>query len=268
MNMLRINKNIFWFAALFLTMACEEVIEIDLNSANPAMVAEGVIKKDTTAWIKLSYTSDYFEDEEAESIKDVQVILTNSTGDSETLQHVEGGYYKGSSVFGIEKQNYSISVQVNDKLYTAATYIHAASEITEVKVEENSMQRPGHDASYSATITFNDEVGLNNFYMLKFIVNDTLQTDRYSLVDDNLYADKGSIEFTPMVLNLEINDDVEVQLYSIDEDTYIYYSQLNDQSGNMMNSSTPYNSISNFGNEVMGYFAGWSVTKYRFVVKL
>ena len=51
---------------LVLLAACEEVIEVDLNSSNPVLVAEGVIDNELPAWISLSYTSDYFDSEESE----------------------------------------------------------------------------------------------------------------------------------------------------------------------------------------------------------
>lgn len=266
LNLLHKNNVFLLIALLFTATACEEVIEIDLNSTNPLIVVEGVIEKDSPAWIQLSYTSDYFTPEEAVMINNAKITITSNTGESEILTYIGEGNYKGVELLGIEKQRYDISIQFDDEFYTASTNIYAASEILDVEIEENSMQRPGHDASYSASITFKDEIGLNNFYMLKYIINGELQTVRYSLVDDSFYNDKGSIEFTPMMLNLELNDVVEVLLYSIDEDTYVYYSQLNDQGGNMMNSSTPYNPKSNFGINVLGYFTGWSVVSYEFTV--
>lgn len=265
--MLHLKKHVYMIVFLVVSIACEEVIDIDLNSANPVLVAEGAIKKGENAWLKLSYTSDYFTTEETEYVTGAEVILSNDTGKEDTLSYVGNGYYKGSQILGVEKDVYKILVRLKDEIYSAKSSLNKESEITKVKVEENSMQRPGHESSYSATISFKDEIGIHNFYLLKFFINDTLQTETYSLVDDSFYGVNGSIDYTPMVLNMSENDVVDVHLYSIDEDTYTYFSQMNDQGGNMMSSSTPYNPQSNFGPKVMGYFAGWSVTKYQFVVE-
>lgn len=265
--MLQIQKHILVFATLFLLFSCEEVIDIELNTANAVIVAEGAIENKSPAWIQLNYTSDYFTTEASKKITDAQVILSDDAGNSETLLHTGNGLYKGSEMVGTQQQNYTLTVQISDKTYTATSYIHPISEVTAVQIEENNMQRPGHEASYKATITFNDQVGVNNHYLLKFTVNDELITESYTLVDDSFYPDNGSIEFSPMRLNLELNDKVSVQLYAIDKTTYVYYTQLNDQSGNPMGSSTPFNALSNFGDQVMGYFAAWSRTTYPFTVK-
>lgn len=87
-------------------------------------------------------------------------------------------------------------------------------------------------------------------------------------MDDDYYENTGNIEYSALRLNFDLGDDVIIELYSIDDDTYIYYSELNDGSGSMMGgSSTPYNPKSNFGSDVMGYFAAWTKVEYEATVQ-
>jgi hypothetical protein len=54
-------------AIVFLTFSlfysCEEVVQIDLNSANPVVVVEGNISINNVCNLKLNYTSDYFNND-------------------------------------------------------------------------------------------------------------------------------------------------------------------------------------------------------------
>ncbi|MBN2609966.1 MAG: DUF4249 domain-containing protein [Bacteroidales bacterium] len=264
--MLPINKNMYWLLILFITLSCEEVIEIDLNSSKPVIVAEGVIEKDSTAWIKLSYTSDYFTSEESVKISDAVVQIVNESGNSETLIHIGNGYYKGSKIIGSEEGLYTLSMQINNETYSATTTINNVSEIISVSFEETEMRRQNEDAKYGITITFTDVKEENNFYMIKLKVNNILETDGYNLINGELYNNSGIIEYAPLMSSFDLNDKIEIFLYSIDEDTYTYYSQLNDDNAGMMGSSTPYTPKSNFGVDVLGYFAGWSTCYYKTTV--
>ncbi len=266
--MIKLSKYIFWIVIVITAISCEKVIDLDLNSSDPVLVAEGAIQKDSTTWIRLSYTSDYFEAEESASINDAVVIITADDGQSETLSKMGNGYYQGNTIIGTEKSDYKIAIQHNGETYEASTFIHSESVITDVKFEEIPSEIPGLNNSINSEITFTDEIGVDNFYMIKFIINDTIDNFRYTLISDESYSDNGIIKYLPMMLFLELEDELEIQLFSIDEDTYRYYSQLNDQGSNMMNSSTPYNARSNFGSEVMGYFAGWSIAYYKTTVQL
>jgi len=67
--------------------SCEKVIDIDLNSSNPVLVAEGKIVKDSTVWIKLSYTTDYFNVEKAVFEENATVVLSNGDKHCQILFH-------------------------------------------------------------------------------------------------------------------------------------------------------------------------------------
>lgn len=263
MKLLKRYKLMQVFVAIFLLSSCEEVIDIDLNSAEPVVAAEALIEKDSVAWLKLSYSSDYFDEEESEKIENAVVILNDSEGNSESLEHMGDGYYKGSTVVGKEGTTYTLDFSFDDHVSNGQSHLNKALEVYSVEFEENETPRPGEEGTYKVTLKLANNQDVQEYALVKFWANNVEKKDMYYLINDEYYAQDDIIEYNPFLLNFDKGDNVKIVVYSIDEDTYVYYSQLNDQLGGRMGaSSTPYNPQSNLGDDVMGYFAAWSSTKY------
>lgn len=251
-------------------VACEEVIEIDLNSSNPVLVAEGVIENELPAGIRLSYTSDYFDTEPTVVEKNATVVISDNEGNSELLEYDSDGVYRGKDLIGSIDKQYTITISKDDVEYEGSSTLFAPSEILAMSFEKSSIKKPGEDESiYDITITFKDDSTTNNFYLIKYQSSGEEEEDAstYYLVDDDYYKNTGEIEYSPFRLSFNLGDEVTIELYSIDEDTYIYYSQMNDQGGGMGGSSTPFTPKSNFGSDVLGYFAAWSMVEQTTIVK-
>jgi len=263
-----IIRNILVTLSITFFAACEEVIDIDLNSSNPVLVAEGAIDNGSPAWIRLTYTSDYFNTEQSVVEENAIIEISDNEGNSEILEYISDGMYQGRELTGIPDNQYLITVLTADKNYEATSSLFHPSEILSVSFEKNENVKPGQDESYVITLTFKDDTTTRNYYLIKFLKKEESEGMNYYLVDNSYYKKTGEIEYSPFRQNFESGDEVIIELYSIDKNTYIYYSELNDiGSGNMMNSSTPYNPKSNFGSEVMGYFTAWSKVEYYTVVE-
>jgi hypothetical protein len=265
-----LKKSTFLPIGIVLTLsACEEVIEIDLNTSTPKMVFEGVIEKDSAAWIKLTYTTDYFTTEEPTFVDDATVVLTDKSGNSEKLNYQGEGLYKGEWLKGKEKEDYCISVEGSGYTYQAETELMAQSQIYSVSFEKQESKVLGEKTdSYDLTIKFSDNPETENFYLIKFLINDSLTTKNYIYVKDSYYTPNNVFEYSPMRIEFQQNDKVDIWLYSIDEGSYTYFNQLNDISGSEIgSSSTPYNAQSNFGSDVLGYFMAISYDSIQVIVE-
>ena len=263
-------RNIVAVLMIVILASCEKVIDIDLNSSNPVLVAEGVIDNESPAWIRLSYTTDYFDTEQAKFEQGAFVIISDNTGQTETLEYVSDGLYQGKDLIGSTDNQYTISIFKDGVEYEASSKLFPPSEILSVSFEKNDNQKPGQDETYIITINFKDDPSTKNYYLIKYQTSEEVEDDanNYYLIDDEYYENTGEIEYSPFRTNFEIGDEVLIELYSIDKDTYIYYSELDDAGGGMMGgSSTPYNPKSNFGNDVMGYFAAWTKVEYYATVE-
>ncbi len=256
-------------ASILALSSCEEVIEIDLNSSNPVLVAEGQIVKDSAVWIKLSYTNDYFNSEDAIFEDNASVVLTDSDNNSEALVYIGDGIYKGDILLGEVYEDYTINISTEKGKYDGKSTLMPPSKIYEIEVSESEMQRPGQDeTAYSLEIKFKDVSTADNYYMMKFFVNDKL--DSYALVDDKIFLVGDTVIYPVMRKEFYLTDEIIVRLHTVDKDAYNYYYQINDAISDGMGpggSSTPYNPASNFGEEVLGYFVAWSYVSDTVVIE-
>ncbi len=268
-------KYIFKFILITLivigTHSCIETIDIDLNSSDPVITTEGQIELDSLAWIRINYTTDYFDPTIPPDVDDAVVTLTSSSGETEILQNVGFGYYIGDSILGKLEDTYSITIENNDFNYTANSKLYAPTEIIDVTFEKYKYQYEQDieemDTAYTSTITFTDDPDTENFYLVKYWGEDEDTgeyedlNNYYTLIEDKYFTKDGKIELDSWYQIFYRNKKVKIAVYTIDEDTYTYYYQLNDINGG--GGSTPYNPQSNFGNDVMGYFAAWSYDTYE-----
>lgn len=249
--------------------SCEKVIEIDLNSSNPVLAADGKMELDSTAWIKLSYTTDYFDNEQPQYLEDAIVIISNSKNEIEELTYEGEGLYRGSNMLGEANEIYTISVEDESDIYVAKAELYGPTTIYDVTFEESIFSNPHSDKiTYSPIIKFVDDPSVKNYYMVKIWKNDTLRNSRYTSFEDTFFNNNDTISYSPFGIRLEDGDHLKVKVYSIDKETDYYYDQLNDNQDGGPPGGTPYNPRSNFGYDVMGYFTASSFDEYETVFTL
>ncbi len=246
-------------------VSCEEVIDVDLDSANRAVVAEGNIELGEPAWLKLSYTTDYFSDIDITYITNSTVYLIDDNGELDTLTYEGNGIYRGKNIVGEANSSYTISMYVHNRGYNATSTLFPSSAIEDVWFREKSSSIFDDDdeTKYRIHVVISNDTEQENYYLFRFYVNGELKDDWYTLANSSYYPDNDYLEYSPSRVEFEKEDEVKVYVYSIDENTYSYYEQLNDilESG-LGSSSTPYNPQSNFGENILGYFSAWSYDSY------
>ncbi len=249
--------------------SCEELININLKGAERVIVAEGLIEFGSNGWIRLSYSSEYFDESKRDYIDNATVSLSDNNGNFEIFQYKSNGMYLGNLLKGMPDRKYTLKITVDNKSYTAESTLFPPAPIISANFEEELFQRPGDmTKSYYLVLKFMDNPFIDNHYMIQIQLNDTLENNSYLLLRDSYYAENGTIEYKPLRHRFVQGDSLVIGLYSIDKDTYTYYNQLNDlKEAGMGASSTPYNPVSNFGTNVMGYFAAYSGSFQAAVVK-
>lgn len=101
-------KKIFSILALaFLSISCEEVIDLELDSQEKQLVVDAYIdwrKGDVTATpiVHLSYTRDYYSDALSEPVSGAKITITTYDGESYTLEEVSK---KGDGFIGNLPEN-------------------------------------------------------------------------------------------------------------------------------------------------------------------
>ncbi len=243
-------------AAAYAFSSCEEVIEIDLNSAHPALVVEGALYKDSLARVHLTKTANYFSLDEPVHIEDAIITLTADDMASEELSYQGDGIYGGTSIIGTEGVTYNLEISWEEELYSGTAYLPKQPEIISLDMIE-FQPHPQAPVFMQISSTFLDRSEMEDYYYVKYIQNDTVLKNFYFTLPDQM-AVMDTIEFTNPMYSFLPGDVVQIQVFGIDEPLYKYFTQLNEaKGGGMAMSSTPYNPTSNIQG-AMGYFAAWS----------
>lgn len=270
------KKNILYTSALIIVMSlftvitsCEEVIEIDLNSSDPRLVIEGVITDQSGPYkVQITNTTDYYNPGDYPTISGAVVTISDDAGNFETLSETEPGIYQTDSLQGFPGRSYSLSVEINDEIYEASSTMPNANEIDSLY---NTFEERGFRGDvYSFGCIFTDNPGVEDYCRIKVYRNNDADPT-YFLYNGRL-SDGNTIEYERFRrMELELNDTVKVELLSIDEGMYDYFSTLSNvvaSDPRMMGSTqVPANPISNISGDVLGYFGAFTVRSDSIIIK-
>ena len=239
--------------------SCEEIIDIDLRSVDPALSVEAVILEDDFCSVTLALTTDYFDSGIPVPVDDAEITLSSSIAESETLSPQGNGVYSGSLIKGKPGVTYYIIIEYKEKIITGSTYLPAETEIVSLVAEPFPYQDPGEEPFFLLKLTFKDDPVESNYYMLRIFRNDTLMKENISLISDS-FNNSGELEYTEWRYWFRSGDRARVELCSIENQLYRYFSEVNEMTGQGFSFSTPYNPRSDLSGNALGYFGSWSST--------
>ncbi|MCA1756917.1 MAG: DUF4249 domain-containing protein [Bacteroidales bacterium] len=251
----------------FMVTSCEEVIEIDLSFNDPAFVIEGVISKDSVCVVRLTATASYFSEEDPVAVEDALVSVSNGTI-SEELSYYGDGYFRGENITGEEGSTYYLEVKYKETLYEASSYLPAQTNIISINYSKSNGQstvNPLGETVFSIGCTFRDNPETDDFYMIRFTEDGKMIESKYCLLTErrsnggSMEIDSnGYIRFSESIFYE--GGEVDIHLFSIDENIYNYFMQLSDILfwKRRVVPPTPYNPQSNITGGALGYFAAWA----------
>jgi hypothetical protein len=268
-------------AVLIIFNSCEEVINIDLNSSDPALVVEAVICKDSVSLVRLTRTTSYFSPEGPEFFEDAVIKISDGSSEEE-LNYRADGYYIGNSIVGTEERAYRIEISHDGIIYKGISYLPPKTEILSLsytKDESQTVFNPYGKRIFFIYCEFIDDPDRDNFYMIRYILDGEVLKGSYYLVTENNAingyinnsdinsADNDTITFNEWMYYE--GGEVEVQVFSVDESVYKYFLQLNDilYWKRRVMPPSPYNPSSNINNGALGYFAAWAYDSETIIVE-
>ena len=267
----KLHIALFALLALF-AVACEKVVSINLNNADPQLVIEAVVSDhhDST-FVKLSKSGDYFVPSlYFPPVSKAVVVISDDLGVQDTLHETSPGLYKPGSFMGAPGRTYLLSVFSDGKQYTALSTMPKKIAIDSLYTE--TTQGRNGEPGYNLYMNFRDPPELGNYYRMNYYVG-ALAADSNSGLRYRIYRDKLSngdeVSFR-MRLRRSVNpgDTVTVSLYSIDQRMYDYYNTMNtivvsDRSPTLLAPANPNTNLS----AGLGYFAAYAVDTKSIVLK-
>lgn len=169
--------------ALFF-QSCEEVIDVDLNTAAPRLVIDAAInwQKGTTGAeqkIILSTTTGFYSNVIPKATGATVSVKSSDNSNYIFTEVPNTGEYKCSNFQPIIGETYTLTVMYKGENYTATETLQSVTPI-ETIVQKNNGGFSGKD--YEIEVTFKDPMA-KNFYMAKFFP-DIYKAPSYSIIKD------------------------------------------------------------------------------------
>lgn len=172
--MKKIYSLLFVLFGFLLLSSCEEVVDVDLKTAEPRLVIEASIQwqKGTdgrTQQIKLSTTTGFYSTR-IPTVSGAQVSVTNANNQTFTFIEEEAntGLYLCRDFVPEINQTYTLTVVLNGQTYTATEQLLGVNPIT--TITQNNEGGFGSN-EIEIKIFANDPDVVNNYYLFRYKPN-------------------------------------------------------------------------------------------------
>ncbi|HEU0135911.1 MAG TPA: DUF4249 family protein, partial [Flavobacterium sp.] len=220
-------KNIFYvLLTLLLLSSCEEVVDVDLDTAPPRLVVDATIKwekgtigNDQT--IILTTTTPYFSNE-IPVVSNATVFITGPDGSVyDFIEFPDSGMYACSNFVPIINGDYELTVITGGHTYTAQEMLKPVPDIEEI-VQNNEGGFTGEDIEIK--IFYTDDGTTNDYYLSRFQPEYAAIPD-FEVIEDRFF--QGNQIFSLFSEDdLEAGQTLDYQLSGISQRYYNYMNIL------------------------------------------
>lgn len=256
-------------------MACQKVIEIDLNESDPQIVVEGFIRDEAGPYeIKLTYTSNYFDVNEFSTVNGAIVTISDGTGFTEQLTETSNGIYRTSSIKGNPGTTYTLNILADGKDLTGSSTMPDHATIDSLNYEYFPKTAFTVAGNY-VTFYFKETAGVGHNYLFIIYQNGEIpeMTNRAGEGPFFVYED---LFFNELIFDFQFypyptfpGDTIVIELVSLDDAGYNFYntlnSTLNSASGGF--SELPQNPVTNMSEGAIGYFGAVAISRDTIVIQ-
>ena len=272
-------KNIKFYLALLsavLFFGCEDVVDVDLNTAPPKLVIEAAIKwyKNTPGnnqTIRLSTTTNYYATK-IPIVSGATIFIKNSTNTLFNFTEIpETGNYVCTNFVPLLNETYILTVIHKGSTYTANEVLQAVAPITEIR-QNNQGGFGGQDIEIKAF--YNDPENEINYYLNNYAYRDQVKLDFY--VDEDTFYNGNPFFSISQNEAIKKDDKIEITHFGISKSYYNYMSILVSLAG--LSGGGPFQSppatvkgniinTTNPANTALGYFSLSEATTLNYTVK-
>ncbi|MFA9187679.1 DUF4249 domain-containing protein [Flavobacterium sp. FBOR7N2.3] len=233
------KKILFPFLILFIGLfsSCEEVIDLELDSAAPRLVIEASIVwiKGSTGnaqKIKLSTTTGYY-DTEVPIVTGATVFITNSQNTVFDFEEIPNtGEYTCTTFEPEIGENYTLTIIHDGETYSGTEIFQSLAPITRIE-QNNEGGFTGKDIEIKAF--FNDPADADNYYLYRYEYSNEA-TVSYN-VDDDRFSQGNENSSRSQNDELKAGDIIELTHYGVSKQ---YYNYMNILIGIIGNSGGPF----------------------------
>lgn len=163
------------FIGLLVFFNCEDVIQVDLETAEPKLVIDGTLGwiKGTSGnrqEIKLTLTAPFFDTTIPPATGATVTVTDQNNNTFNFIERDSSGVYRNNDFIPKLNGEYTLNVTYENETYTATEVLTPVTDIESVE-ERNNVGFAGDEKEIRAFYT--DPKGEKNFYLFEFINPDT-----------------------------------------------------------------------------------------------
>ncbi|MCW2119897.1 DUF4249 domain-containing protein [Flavobacterium sp. 7A] len=273
--MKKIHLILSLFTLLFF-YSCEEVVQVDLDTAPPKLVIEATIKwqKGTTGKeqkIKLTTTASFYSTQ-IPTVSGAIITVQNSSNTNFNFREVAGtGEYICTNFIPKIDETYTLNVKHNGETYTATETLKSVAPIEKIE-QKNDGGFTGKNIQIKTYFT--DPPLVTNYYLYQYTYTDQITQTFYGDVDTYFQGN----QFFSLSQNddLKAGDEVKIVHYGVSKSYYNYMNILISIAGG--GSGGPFQSPpatvrgnvinnTNKSNYPLGYFALCEIDSRTYLVQ-
>lgn len=259
-----IKKLTVIFSLIVLISACQDVIEIDLDSIDPKWVIDATVSDSIV--VKVSKSTDYFEPGNYLPGSGAVVTVTENSGNPVLLEETSPGTYIKNSM-GMEGVGYILNVEIEGENYTGSVEMphKVGIDSTSTEPTPDYMEFSG---GYLVSAHLSDPAAIKNYYRLKVSkMNDSTNQEKVLYVFDDAFVDGNKISMQWDNEQFFEQDTVVIELQTLAKSTYDYYRTLSSLfEDGMIGNASPSNPITNLSNGALGYFGAYTVSRDTLII--
>ena len=248
-----------------ISISCEKIVNIDLNSSSPHIVIEGSISDQPGPYIiKLSQTVNFNVSNVFPPIVGANIVMSDNLGNTELLIESLPGTYITSGLQGVPGRTYTLTVKTGGK-----EYVSTSTMPDPVNIDSLSLQNQifGNNQMKVISVLFKDSANVKNYYRFIEVRNGVQQ--KFTFLYDDRLQDGSQITSSLFAGEdtLRTGDSVLVLLQCIDKNVFDYFRTIRQASGGGGPQATsPANPLSNISNGALGYFNAYAVRSKLIII--
>ena len=221
---MKISKYISLIVFTLFLLSCEEVVNVDLDTAKPRLVIDASInwQKGTDGSFQkiiLSTTTDFYGTR-VPSVSGASVSINSADSIWEFKDEQNPGEYLCDNFTPIIGETYTLTINYKGEIYTATETMQSVTAIDEIK-PKNDGGFSGKD--YGIEVYFKDPIA-ENFYMVKFMP-EIYKSPRFRVIGDKFTnGNQKSWRFSDE--DLKQGTRIDITHYGISEAYYNYMNKI------------------------------------------
>ncbi|MDF2474942.1 MAG: hypothetical protein K0S24_425 [Sphingobacterium sp.] len=249
------------FGLSLLISSCEEKMDLDLNEAAARVVIDAQLSDASAVQrIRISQSVGFDDPVNTSGIKGATVSVKDNENRNYSFQYEKDGYYIHRNFKPMAGQTYALNVTVQKQKYSSSSRMPIYVPVQSTGISEKSIAGENY---IFATLTFNDPPKVSNYYIYTLSINGG--PFRFARAESDQFNDglKVTHYISDLQKDLSRGDNVIVRRYCVDEKTYQYW---NEYQNNNLSNAAPSNPKSNISNNALGYFSVAPVKEYPLTI--